>query len=397
MGKWISSLLLIFYVNLSEASHCDISGRVPLVFDQSSVDLSTQVSRLTASSICENFDKDDSYIDVKTKLETLVANQTNEIYSIKDRHDMGNALNTCEPNKNSKALVLSFAGTGAYNPRTHSLLAQVIQCQKFQNLSVHSKKAVYGIFFNELKNKNSAYTKWSGIDKGIMSSFISDPKLNAKAKDFDFATFASEESEMIADPQNISLNSLSSLADEVLASTAGLPKGIANAKKCLVKYAMKSKELGIDRKLIILSHSSGGRSAVKFLELMKQNEIKADLVITLDPVVEAQHAIGEVASQYAGRARDYLNPFTSNDKPVRVWSRTQPRKLYKTNAKKWISFYQTDDSKGLGTSPAFGIYGSPISGGENIKIEDTGASGHGKICYEEEVLEKMKKSILDLF
>lgn len=387
---------LILINKISLAAHCDISNYLASDGLETSLSLSNEISNLANISTCESFSKNDTDAELKTKLALIVASQTNDIYKIKDRHKMGNALNTCEPTKTSKALVISFAGTGAYNPRTHSLLAKLIKCENFQKLSETQRKKAYSILYNELKNKKSAYTKWSGIDKGIMSSFISDPELNKQAKHFDFATFASEESEMIADPEKIDMNSISNIFEEIAASTAGHPQGIVNARKCVIKYAMKSKELGIHPKLIVLSHSSGGRSAVKFLYSLKQNQIEADLVLTVDPVKEAQHALQEVASQYGGRIRDAFNPFVDNDTPVRVWSRKQPRSLYKTNSKKWVSFYQTEDTKGIGTSPGFSIYGSPVSGAENIKIKGVGAPGHGKICYTEEVIKKMKEEILEV-
>ena len=397
MRSFVPILIYLLSMHVVLASQCNINDGSSTLEVDTAISLSKNINTLTNISICESFSKDSSYLELKAKLGIIVANQTNNVLQIKDRHEMGNALNACEPNKDSKAFVVSFAGTGAYNPRTHSLLARVIKCESFQNLPESFKKSAYDILFKELETKNSAFTKWSGIDKGIMSEFISDKELNTHAKSFDFAIFPSEESEIIADPENININTISDIDDELEASTFGFPKGISNAKDCLLKYAQKSKELNIHPKFIILSHSSGGRSAVKFLEQLKRNKIEADLVLSIDPVIEAQHAIAEVADQYVGQAYDYLNPFSKKNKPVRVWSRKYPKKLYKTNAKKWVNFYQKDDSHGIGMTPSFGIYGSPIIGGENHKIDNTGDSGHGKITYTEEVLRKMKENILNLF
>lgn len=356
--------------------------------------------------ICNEFNDVKNNDDFKKKIDVLVQNQTNEIWKIKNRHDMGNALNQCEPNQSSKALVLSFAGTGAYNPRTYSLMARLIKCEKIQSLPDWMKSQVYSKLLASLKKKKSSYTKWSGIEKGLFTELITNPELNKNAKDFNYAIFPSEESELIADPDKVSFSSLSELSKEMVKSYAGFPKGITNALACAMNYFAKAKELNINPKLIVLSHSSGTRSVVKFLEQLKtfvpnQN---ADLVITIDPVKEAHHAIQEVASQYAGKVGDEILdyiPFVEvdNDKPVNVWTRKQPNSLYKTsNSERWISFYQNVDSHGLGMAPKFGIHGSPINQADhNYFIQGLGTKAHGEICYDEEVMKKMSHELIELF
>lgn len=378
-------------------------------FDQNSsfTNFSQSFSALIDNQVCENLKNILDDTQYQDELKNLVQNQTNEIWDIKGRHNMGNALNQCNPDSSSKALVISFAGTGAYNPRTHLLMAKLIQCPNTQKLSKNLKDLTYYRLLQILKEKKSMYTKWSGLDQGAMTLFLSDPELNKKAKNFNFAIFASEESELIADPEKINTSSPATFYRDVIKSVAGFPAGILNALTCTMNYFKVAKELNIKPKLIIQSHSSGGRSVVKFLEHLKKyvpNQ-DADLVLTYDPVKEAHHAIGEVADQYAGKVSsevlDYIPFYESepHDKPVNVWSRKQPESLYKTsNTKRWVNFYQNEDNEGINFSIKFGIHGSPIIQADiNRYIKDIGDKGHGDITYNGSVLKEVKSEIFKIF
>jgi len=396
---------LVFALFSSISLCCEINfNGSTLIEDVDS--FSGQIEKVMGHKVCEDFTGITSGEELTKQIDVLVQNQTNEVWKIKNRHDMGGALNECSPNKESRALVLSFAGTGAFNPRAHSLMATLIKCDQVQGLPEWMKKHLYSKVLASLEKKKSSYTKWSGIERGILNKMISEPGLNQKAKNYDFAIFPSEESELIAAPEKISFSKLRDIASEVRDSKAGRPVGIGSALSCASNYFSKAKALGISPKLIVLSHSSGGRSAVKFLERLKAYvpHQKANLVMTIDPVKEAHHAIEEVASQYAGKARDkvleYI-PFVNsdeNDGPVNVWTRKQPESLYKTsNSDRWINFYQNVDRHGLGASPKFGIHGSPVANAdENQFIKGLTSKGHGDICFDEDVLKKMSAELINL-
>ena len=395
-------LLISFY--LIKSFSCEAIPISSVITDNTS-SFASDFNQVLDKQICKSFETVKTNDELKKQINTLVQNQTNKIWKVKDRHEMGIALNQCEPNKNSKALVLSFAGTGAYNPRTYSLMAELIKCDEIQALPSWMKKHLYSKVLNSLKSKKSNYTKWSGIEKGILSEMIINPELNGKAKTYDFAVFPSEESELIADPDKINFSKLKDITKEMSKSYASFPTGIKNALACAINYYKSAKEKYITPKLIVLSHSSGGRSVVKFLQKLKLllTEQKADLVVTIDPVKEAHHAIQEVASQYAGKVGDELLdyiPFVDidNDKPVNVWTRKQPKSLYKTNnSNKLINFYQNVDSHGLGMKPHFGIHGSPIENADNnYFIKGLAKKAHGEICYDQDVMYKITKEILKL-
>lgn len=161
---------------------------------------------------------------------------------------------------------------------------------------------------------------------------------------------------------------------------------------------------GKTAKIILMSHSSGGRSVVKFLEKMKAVEnFKADLVLTIDPVKEAQHAISEVIPQlshrYLEQGAGWILDIDVPEREAAVWSRKQPKVLYKTsNAKRWINFYQHVDTEGLKGPVKFGIKGSPVHKADrNIYIESgLGSSAHGEIGYHSKLKDIVEDEILGL-
>jgi hypothetical protein len=347
--------------------------------------------------ICNQFAKIKTEDDLKNALSNLRAYQRTKLTPHPgDRHKVGEKLNHCYPDKNSKALVINFAGTGAYDPRTFDLVEKAAKCSSTNKMPPELADKVYSEALEVVK-KDNAPTKWSGIEKGPLSEFFKNDHLRSVAADCDFVSFASEESEMIAEPEKLTKSHFKNLPKEILKSSLGVPTGITNATKCISTYLKKAKELKIKPKIIIMSHSSGGRSAVKFAEILKDSKIEVDLAFTMDPVVEAQDAMTEVMEQYAGKARDKALdklPFVDvkNDTPVKVWKRDHRKKLYKTtNTKRWVSVYQTKDTEGLKNKDIpFGIQGSKIYNADinqYINDKDLGSGAHGEICYHKKTLE----------
>lgn len=370
-----------------------------LVNESFGEDLSKTNQYLLCQGLSSITDKD----GFEKHLEAMIIEQQNKVSTAINRHEAGSTLNQCDFEHNSNALVISFAGTGAYNPISHAVLTELIQCENFQKLGPEMKKKTYNLIYGQLKG--SSYAKWSGIDAGPMQLFLNDEKVNEKVKNYQFASFPSEESELISDPEKISLNSLKKIPEEVAYSKASSPQGIQNAVDCIQKYFSQAKAKGITPKLIVMSHSSGGRSVVKFLEQLKKSPFqnKAHLVFTIDPVKEAHHAIQEVIEQVPkNSAVGLLNKIPKvkiKNTPVNVWTRKQPSSLYKTgNADRWINFYQQVDTEGIGMALKFGIHGSPIEDAdENIFInKGLGIKGHGEITYHDKTLEKIKDEVLGL-
>jgi len=403
--KSLSILLFSITLSLKAFGLCVVDYPKEYINLKIILALNSTTTKVIKKTTCENISGESNEDKLKNEINTFVQNQTNSMkWKDKDRHEVGIMLNQCIPSKSSKALVITFAGTDAYNPRTYSLMAQLIKCKNYQKLPTWLKKKTYTLLLNSLKDKKSSYTKWSGVERGPMNMFINDESLNKHARDFDYASFASEESEIIANPNKMKNYGVSAVLKEFITSTAGIPEGIQAAHACTKKYFKEAKRLGITPKLIVMSHSSGGRSVVKYLEQVKKYDasLEASLVFTIDPVKEAHEAIKEVAGQKISNTVDDYNPFTDNKhKSPKVWSRKQPKSLYKTsNAKRWINFYQSKDNKsGDAGFMKFGIAGSPISKADSnyyIK-DDLGKKPHGNITYHEKTLEVIKEEIETLF
>ncbi|MBY0518091.1 MAG: hypothetical protein K2P81_14375 [Bacteriovoracaceae bacterium] len=406
--KFILFFLLILISHASLAKNCaTVEGLSEI--DQ----LAALAANIAPQNTCDLYAKAKSKDDLKAVIKNELRQQTIKIQSgAKDRHTVGNTLNHCEPTKDSTTLVLNFEGTGAFEPRTFHIMEKLIKCPKSSSVSQADLKYAYYQSQVEFKNHLNHSSKWSGLQSGPMTEMLTNNKLHEKAKNFDFVSFPSEESELIADPMSMSWKSIKNLPTEMKKSYAGIPKGISNAIKCTIQYYKKAKSLNIKPKFTILTHSSGGRSAVKFLELLKtfqnpltgKKDLKADLVFTIDPVKEAQHALEEVVSQYAGMAGDAILdsiPFVDVEehKPVNVWTRKQPNSLYKTsNSKKWINVYQNVDQDGIKMAVKFGIHGSPIHNAtENHFItKDLDHGAHGGIAKSPEVLKLLSDQLLSL-
>lgn len=316
----------------------------------------------------------------------------------KDRHIVTLRSNACKPTKDSKALIIAFEGTGAYEPLVPPTMSSLNHCfgskidPKLKNKIYSYTQEIY------LKHKGKG-PKWSGLQAGVMSELI----VMKEAKHIDWYSFPSEEVEQLAGLDEVSNFSLGQLGDSIVDSIESNPRGIQSARRCIIDYIKEASDLKIEPKIIVLSHSSGGRSLVKFAEQMKKITSKdIDLAFSIDPVKEAHHAIEEVLPQKAGEPTRYLKWKITDGKGENypysaVWSRSQPSSLYKpSNVSKHINFYQKDDRLGLkmgGDAMRFAIQGSPVEGADNQYIKGLSDSGHGEITYHPDVIKKFKEEI----
>ncbi len=367
---------------------------------------SVGMSQVLKQTICETTKSIKTKAELEYVIKLMMSNQTLELANTsKDRHKVAEHLNDCSPEKDSKALVINFAGTGSFNPKSFDLMTDFMACFAENKLASNINTNVFtSIAYAQQKYQPQDY-KWDGIAAGPLNQIFSDPYLKGKAKYLDFATFASEESEVIANSNNLSLETMAKIPVEIMNSTYGVPTGIMMAMRCAQKYLKIAKALSIKPKIIVLTHSSGGRSAVKFAENLKmltnpltnKKDYKIDLVFSMDPVKEAHEAIKEVVAQYAGRAADHAAnyiPFVDiKDKPINVWTRQQPYSLYKpSNTSRWVNVYQNKDKLGLKGPITFGIHGSPIANADYNSFVNSalGDDAHGSITYHSETIRLFK-------
>src|SRR5690606_34064430 len=142
--------------------------------------------------------------------------------------------------------------------------------------------------------------KYDMVASGPLGHFLKDHELNKEARYFKFASFASEEVEALGDRSKLGELIAGGMFGSIPDGAFGIP-GIKNALTCVKNFYEESDRLEINPrpKLIVMGHSSGCRSSVKFLEVLNKagSEIKADLVITLDPVKEAHSVAVETAAK----------------------------------------------------------------------------------------------------
>jgi hypothetical protein len=407
----VFTVFTLFIANNAQAVSCSIDGSFQAI---------AQVNQLNSVAIqnenttfCKDLSKVQNQADLEKLMRGEIDSQSRSIKDIpKDRHSISQKLNKCSPRKNSTTFVINFEGTGSFEPRPFHILEKIIQCPEASSVSPGLLKNAYYLSRKNVKSKLNRDTKWSGLQAGAMTEMLVDPDLRKKAQHFDFAHFPSEESELIADPEKIGIQQIRRIPHEMRKSSAGVPIGIQSAIKCVAEYYTKAKALNIKPKLVIMSHSSGGRSAVKFLEQLKnftnpltgRKDFQSDLTFTIDPVKEAHHAVEEVLSQYSGQVGNTLLdaiPFVeAPDRPaVNVWTRRQPQSLYKTsNTKKWVNVYQNTDTDGIKMSLPFGIHGSPIHNADTNQFisENLKSDAHGGICSHKKTLELLRKSLMEL-
>jgi hypothetical protein len=354
---------------------------------------------ITQEKICESLPRIKSKKDMKEVLEFFFDQAQKK--DDPDRHKATKKLNACRPSKKSKALVIAFEGTGAYEPLIPATMARFNKCFGGKvNKKILSK--VYSNTREIFKDKKGKDSKWSGLQSGVMSEMMA----MDGGRNVDWFSFPSEEVEQLAGLEKLKETSLKQLVDDVKNSVNSNPKGIQNARHCIKNYIKEAKALGITPKIVLTSHSSGGRSLVKFAEHMKRDVgVDVDLAFSIDPVKEAHHAVEEVLPQKLGEPLRYtrwkLMGGKGEDYPYSaVWSGGQPSSLYKaSNVKEHINFYQKEDREGLkigGDAMRFGIHGSPIAGADNHYIKGVGMSGHGEITYESSVVNKFNEKMKDI-
>lgn len=353
-------------------------------------------SSASAGELCSN----QLIVNSKEELKKLVLKSYKKNISKKssNRHVFNQRLNNCSPRENSKALVIAFEGTGAYEPLIPAIMNDVNKCLSRKS-PIEVKKFVLRTIKNIIDENQSHEQKWSGLMSGPLSEIV---KMNG-GENIDWYSFPSEEVEQLAGLEMISQTSLSQLVEDIQHSVNSNPKGIQNARICIRKYLLKSITLGVQPKIVLMSHSSGGRSLVKFAEHIRKNlNIEVDLAFSIDPVIEAHHAIEEVVPQKIGEPLRYLRwRFTGGPYPYSaVWSRDHRSKLYMpSNVKKHLSFYQNKDRLGLklgGDAMRFGIHGSRMYDADNTYIKGLGIDAHGAICYNKQVLSKFNNEIISI-
>jgi hypothetical protein len=252
-----------------------------------------------------------------------------------------------------------------------------------------------------ISNQTGEGTRWSGLGYGVLQDMMKDSELNNNVQ---VLSFPSEEIEALESSDAWKDVRPTSLARQIKRSVSGRPRGVDAAVQAVRDIQAQAAEQGKDPIFVVVSHSSGGRSAVKFAERLKDvrdpqtgRGTELDLAFTVDPVKEAHFAVLEAGKELGeeglergiSAVTDYFFGVRFSLKEPTVRSRSQPKSLYRTgNSGEWVNFYQTKDTQGMKMSPRFGIHGSPVSGAENRRVDDVNSGGHGEIAIHPEVSQR---------
>lgn len=322
-----------------------------------------------------------------------------------DRHGLRARLTSATPTPGVETLVVAFEGTGAFEPRVAPLVMQLLRAAGGRvadgDALVDAARAAIA------RAEGGRDLKWSALMAGPLPALLEDPALTGG---FDWASFPSEEAEVLAGMDSVSVDSIRRLRRDVAASRAGLPRGVVDAHAFVRAYLAAWPEGAPRPRLVVITHSSGGRAAVKCLEEWKKDGIEVDLVFSIDPVRAAHEALSELLPQMIGQGSNYnARRVPGGDwvldrlgvgKPVlpRVWHRHHPAYLYKPgNARRWVSVYQRADTLGMKIYPRHGIQGSALKDADHEEeIGGLGDDGHGAIGYAPRTLELWRAELAAL-
>ncbi|MEM6731781.1 MAG: hypothetical protein AAF658_09500 [Myxococcota bacterium] len=311
----------------------------------------------------------------------------------------------------SDVVVIAFEGTGAHEPR----LAPAVEALTASLQSAGYDTNVPGfrpttLIEQALQRRTGQNPNWSGLQHGLRTEIARNPEFEGRTQ---WLSFPSEEVEVLASPDAWQDLGVSQLVRNIADSCDGTCEGIEQARDALRSIVAQAHAKGKRPHFVVVSHSSGGRAAVKFLEFAKDTNdpntgrpLEFPLVFTIDPVREAQEAAAEAAREIVNKGTEHgWNGVKSffGAAPSRVWpptvrSRVQPHSLYKVSTThRWINVLQKSDEAGIGMHPEFGIHGSPIrNADDNVEIFGLSRKGHGEICYDPAVCTRFRAELATL-
>jgi hypothetical protein len=305
----------------------------------------------------------------------------------------------------SENLVIAFEGTGSFEARLTPATQRFVEILTARGYNTNDPSFEPAALISEaLQNRERRNVRWSGVARGILSQISRNSSLSARTQ---WMSFPSEETELLADLENYKKLSPGRLVREMISSSSGNPENIHRASSCLVEMLEQAQAQGKSPKVVVVSHSSGGRAAVKFAESVKALHdprtgrvgVKIDLMYTIDPVRDAHEVVLQATREVlnkgtehnANRLRGLLGRAPRTVYPPHVVSVAQPQTLYRVdNVHRHLNFYQSVDQDGLKVGPQFGIHGSPMLGADvnhHLNAQDgLGSAAHGEITLHPRVL-----------
>jgi hypothetical protein len=306
-------------------------------------------------------------------------------------------------------VVIAFEGTAGFHARKAPAIQAAAAKLREQGLRVDgSQGSLSSMVSDALLNREGRDPGWSGLSRGPLEGLVRTPEWSERVQ---WLSFPSEEIEILSSFEAFQNPKVCDIVTESYSSYVGETPGIEGALKALREVLAQAGQQGKNPKFVLLSHSSGGRSLVKFLEKAKaitdgQGEpLIFSSAITIDPVREAHEAFLEGSGELINKGTEHnlnrlrrsINLSEKEVWPPLVRHRPQPESLYApSNADKFLNFYQKQDTEGLKIRPLVGIQGSPVEGAVNQEIFDVGSGGHGEIAVHPKVREAFLQEIASL-
>lgn len=325
-----------------------------------------------------------------------------ELASKIDPYELDEMFREQEAYKRSKNLTIVFEGTGQYSPMLERNL-KILQAKLGfapgqEAVEVANKKA-----FKISKDKgyflgNSHKDTWSGTMHGpISEGLYANNEGEVNSRNSQWLYLPSENDQNLKPLMNLGSKT------EMMTRKEAYSRGMQCLKAYLKEYP--------DIKLSILGHSSGVKAAIDFAEEIKKAGIKNYVqMFGIDPVnnmidggLEGAISGAFVRMDKIGNA---LTPdcWKSDEQKKRekanyvgvIQSRPQDELYKPSNASRFITYYQTQDMKGLEIPYIeFGIHGSPVKGAENkpITFRDDLNKHHGSITYQQAVVDDFQRML----
>ena len=310
----------------------------------------------------------------------------------------------------SPVVVIAFEGTGSFDARRPAVMQEMgRELQSKGHDTTDPRFQPDRLVDDALTKVRGKGANWSGLSTGPLNEIVRDPELNNGVQ---WLSFPSEEAEILSDKEAYKDLDPLRLIRDIKRSSSGTSQGIDAALRRVQEIAGAAKKQGKSPKFVLMSHSSGGRSAVKFAEKLKRlrnpatgQNYQVDLALTIDPVIEAHEVIldagrevlNKKTEQLGNSLRDFLGLAKKKVYPPNIGSSRKPGVLFRPeNVKEWINFYQRTDTEGLKMPIRFGIHGNPVVGAVNTEITDTKTDGHGAIAYHPQVLRRVKSALREL-
>jgi hypothetical protein len=330
-----------------------------------------------------------------------------------DRHALGRRIQTQDSQEikydGSELVVIAFEGTGGYHPRKAQIVQDAAAKLREQDLRVDGTSgSLSRMVANALDERDGVSSGWSGLARGPLEQLIRDPKQSSRTQWF---SFASEEVEALSGFDAFQRARLSEVLVDSLEIYMGETPGIENALRAIREIRSQAAESGKNPQFLLVSHSSGGRSMVKFLE--KAKSITEDSgkpmifpsALTIDPVRGAHEAFFEGSKELLNKGTEHnfnklRTTFGFSPKevyPPLIRHRDQPESLYRpSNLKYLLNYFQVQDTEGLKVSPLVGIQGSRMKDAVNLEIADVGTGGHGEIAVHQDVRDAFMNQVEEL-